>query len=154
MTWDESNESVRYSLYEDEIKEGWIDSQISLDASHHLCLTVACNWTFRPRPELTPGALSKWRQMLRQALDMGCAQTVRAVEEEARELAADRRRRSSISAQREHEIAAAQAAAAVDKERAEKKTSDAAAAAAGSNVTHGAVSSVRQIQVAMKPTEK
>ena len=97
VTWDEANENVRFTLYEDPHKEGYIENQISLDASGAVCLTVSCHWTFTPRPELTAQCLELWTSKLRAALDAGCAKTVRVVEEEAKALLQERRRRHSLS---------------------------------------------------------
>lgn len=97
VTWDEANENVRFTLYEDPHKEGYIENQISLDASGAVCLTVSCHWTFTPRPELTAQCLEQWTSKLRAALDAGCAKTVRVVEEEAKALLLERRRRHSLS---------------------------------------------------------
>jgi len=97
VTWDEGNENVRFTLYEDPTKEGYIENQISLDASGAVCLTVSCHWTFTPHPDLTPQRLDLFRAKLRAALDAGCIKTVRVVEEQHLALLQERRRRHSVS---------------------------------------------------------
>lgn len=128
VTWDESNESVRFDLMEDEKKDGYFECAISTDASAHVCLTVSCNWNFHMTPDVTRSSLSKWSQRLRTGIDMMCACTVKQCEDEAKEAAMERRRRNSQSVAKEVGAGAVGAGVGVneriEKERQEKKSSE------------------------------
>lgn len=102
---DEADESVRFTLYEDPTKEGYIENAISRDASGQMCLTLSCHWTFHPHSTLTPVVLAQWRQGLRQNIDRTCAATVHAVEEEAKAVEKERRRRHSLAKEDEKTLA-------------------------------------------------
>jgi len=98
VTWSEEEEEVRFSLYEDQIKEGYVENSITLDASGQVCLTVSCRWTFNPHAGMTPELLNMWRTKLKNNMDAGCVKTVRVVEDEAKQLLQEqRRRRHSVS---------------------------------------------------------
>jgi hypothetical protein len=97
VTWSEEDEEVRFALYEDEVKEGYIENSITLDASGAVCLTVSCRWTFNPHAGMSDELLQVWRNKLKCGLDAGCIKTVRVVEEEQKQLLQERRRRHSVS---------------------------------------------------------
>jgi len=99
VTWSEEEEEVRFALYEDDVKEGHIDNQITTDISGQVCLTTSCRWTFHPQANMTSELLQRWKERLREGLDSGTTKTVRIVEEEARQIEKDRRRRHSVNSE-------------------------------------------------------
>jgi len=93
VTWDESESGVRFTLYDDEMKHGYVENSITTDASGNNCLSVSCHWVFLPISSLTRQTLRLWRSGLKRAIDESITKTVVIVEEEFRQLEQSRRKR-------------------------------------------------------------